>query len=112
MGVGGQRHAPAALYPRERIPGTHWIGSRVDIRAGLDTEVRGKILFLCRGSNPGRPLCSQTLYCLSYPSYLYYRTKGFITGPYAEKMSSVYTLLSYFLEIHFNIILLPVRRVF
>jgi hypothetical protein len=24
--------------------------------AGLDTEVRGKILFLCRGSNPDRPV--------------------------------------------------------
>jgi hypothetical protein len=28
-------------------------------RAGLDTEVRGKILCLCWGSNPGRPVCSQ-----------------------------------------------------
>jgi len=34
-GVGGQRHAPAALYPRER-PGTHCIGSWVGPRAGLD----------------------------------------------------------------------------
>ena len=31
----GQRHAPAALYPRER-PGTHFTGSRVGPRAGLD----------------------------------------------------------------------------
>jgi hypothetical protein len=35
-------------------------------RAGLDAEVRGKILCLCRGSNPGRPVRSQTLYRLSY----------------------------------------------
>ena len=35
MGVGGQRHAPSALYPRE-IPGTHCIGSWVGPRAGLD----------------------------------------------------------------------------
>ena len=34
-GVGGQRHAPAALYPRER-PGTHCIGGWVGPRAGLD----------------------------------------------------------------------------
>ena len=34
MGVGGQRHAPAAL-PWER-PGTHCIGGWVDPRAGLD----------------------------------------------------------------------------
>jgi hypothetical protein len=27
-------------------------------RAGLDTGARGKI---CQGSNPGRPVCSQTL---------------------------------------------------
>jgi hypothetical protein len=40
----------------------------VDLRTGLDI---GKILYLCRGSNPGRPVRSQTLYCLSYPgSYL------------------------------------------
>jgi hypothetical protein len=31
----------------------------------LDTEVRGKILCLCRGSNPGRPVCSQTLWLSS-----------------------------------------------
>jgi hypothetical protein len=28
----------------------------VGLRAGLDTEARGKILCLCRGSNPGRPV--------------------------------------------------------
>ena len=31
----GQRHAPAALYPRER-PGTHCTGGWVGPRAGLD----------------------------------------------------------------------------
>ena len=39
MGVGGQRHGPAALYPRER-PGTHCIGGWVGPSAGLDG--RGK----------------------------------------------------------------------
>jgi len=34
-GVRGQRHAPAALYPRER-PGAHCTGGRVGARAGLD----------------------------------------------------------------------------
>jgi hypothetical protein len=29
MGMGGQRHAPAVLYPRERL-GTHCIGDWVD----------------------------------------------------------------------------------
>jgi len=31
----GQRHAPAAPYPRER-PGTHRTGGWVGLRAGLD----------------------------------------------------------------------------
>jgi hypothetical protein len=48
-GVRGQRHAPAALYPRERIPGTHWIEGWAALRAGLDTGTRGKILCPRRG---------------------------------------------------------------
>jgi hypothetical protein len=27
--VSGQRHAPAAFYPREGIPSTHWTGGRL-----------------------------------------------------------------------------------
>ena len=34
-GVRGERHAPAALYPRER-PGTHCTRGWVDPKAGLD----------------------------------------------------------------------------
>jgi hypothetical protein len=60
--VCGQLHSTAALYPWARIPDNHWIGGWVGLRAGLDKEDRGKILYLCRGSNPGSPLCSQTLY--------------------------------------------------
>jgi len=45
-GVSGQRHAPAALYPQERTPGTHCTGGWVGPRAGLDTESRGKIFAL------------------------------------------------------------------
>jgi hypothetical protein len=55
-GVSGQRHAPAALSPEERTPGTHCTGGWVGPRAGLDTEVRRKILCPCRGSNPHRPV--------------------------------------------------------
>jgi hypothetical protein len=33
----------------------------VDLRAGLDTEARGKVLYLYLGSNLGCPVCSQTL---------------------------------------------------
>jgi hypothetical protein len=55
-GGDGQRHAPAALYPGERTPGTHWTGGWVGPRAGLDTEARGRIRCPCRGSNPYRPV--------------------------------------------------------
>jgi hypothetical protein len=34
----------------------------VSSRAGLDAETGRKILCPCRGSNPGRPVRSQTLY--------------------------------------------------
>jgi hypothetical protein len=61
-----------ALPPGETAPGTPWTGGWVGPRASLDAEVRGKILCLCRGSNPGRPVRSQTLHWLSYPgSYVF-----------------------------------------
>jgi hypothetical protein len=28
MMMSGERHVPAALYPLERTPGTHWTGGR------------------------------------------------------------------------------------
>jgi hypothetical protein len=64
-GLSGQRHAPAALYPRERTPGTHCTGGWVGPRAGLDTEAGGKILSPLSGRetrSPGRPARSQTLH--------------------------------------------------
>jgi len=48
-GVGGQRHAPAALPPGKRL-GTHCIGGWVGFRAGLGEC--GK-LALTRNSIPG-----------------------------------------------------------
>jgi hypothetical protein len=42
MGVSGQRHAPDALYPRERTPGTHCIGGWVGPTAGLDARAKEK----------------------------------------------------------------------
>jgi hypothetical protein len=71
-GVTGQRRAPAALYPRERTTGTQWTGDWVGLRAGLDTEARGKILSPLAGIEPQSPSCpvrSQTLYWLSYPAH-------------------------------------------
>jgi hypothetical protein len=66
MGLSGQHHAPAVLYPGKRAPGTHWIRGWVGPRAGLDAGARRKILCLCRGLNPVRPVRSQSLYWLSY----------------------------------------------
>jgi hypothetical protein len=40
----------------ERSPGTHCTGGWVGLRAGLDTEVKGKILCPCWGSNPDLPV--------------------------------------------------------
>jgi hypothetical protein len=55
----------------ERTLGTHWTGGWVGFRAGLDSGTRRKILCLCRGSNPVRPVRSQSLYWLNYPGSLW-----------------------------------------
>jgi hypothetical protein len=44
IGVSGQSHAPAALWPRGKGPGTHWTGGWVGPRAGVDTDVEEKSL--------------------------------------------------------------------
>jgi hypothetical protein len=62
MGVSGQRHALAVLYPRGKDPRYPLDRRLVGPRASLDAEARRKILCLCRGSNPDRPARSQTLY--------------------------------------------------
>jgi hypothetical protein len=41
-----------ALPPGKGPPGTHWKGGWVDPRAGLDTEVRRKILLPLQGIEP------------------------------------------------------------
>jgi hypothetical protein len=60
---------PRPLYPRERSPGTDWIGVRVDLRAGLEDVEKIKFLTL-----PGLelrslslPTRSQSLYRLHSP---------------------------------------------
>jgi hypothetical protein len=45
-----------ALPPGKGPTGTHWTGGWAGPRAGLDTEARRKILGLCQGSNPERPV--------------------------------------------------------
>jgi hypothetical protein len=58
---------PWPRFAPGKDPGIHWIGGWVGLRAGLDTGARGKIL--CRGSNPGRPVCRQTV-CSRIPHKL------------------------------------------
>jgi hypothetical protein len=56
MGVSGQRHAPAALYPREMTLGTHCTGGWVGLRAIWTQRLEEKSFLLCRGSNVERPV--------------------------------------------------------
>jgi hypothetical protein len=58
MEVNGQRYAPAAVPPGERVPNTHWIGGCVGSRAGLDAVAKRTKSFLypCRESNHSRPV--------------------------------------------------------
>ena len=67
-GVRGERHAPAALNPRER-PGVHYTGGWVGPRVGLD---RGGKSRPHRDSIPDRPARSQSLYRLRYPAHHFY----------------------------------------
>jgi hypothetical protein len=97
-GVSGQRHAPAVLCPGERTPGTHCTGGWVGLRAGLDTEVRGKILCPCRGSNLNRPVvqsiarhytdwATPALHCILYRNIIPMPNTKII---YSHKESSQY----------------------
>ena len=70
MGVGGQRHSPAALPPGNT--GTHCTGDCVGPRAGLDGCEKSRPH---RDSIPGPSSRSESLYRLSYPGPL---TSGYI----------------------------------
>jgi hypothetical protein len=61
--VSGQHHVPAAL-PREKAPGTHWIGGWVDPRASLDDVEKRKfwILLGLELQPLDHPAQSQSLY--------------------------------------------------
>jgi hypothetical protein len=56
MEMSGQLHAPAAFIPRERAPGTHWIGGWVGTRAILDAVVKRQIPSHRQESNPRTPI--------------------------------------------------------
>ena len=66
MGVGGQRHAPAALPPG-KIHGTHFIGVWVGLRAGLDWCGKSRPTGI---RSPDRPVRRQSLCRLRYPAHL------------------------------------------
>jgi hypothetical protein len=64
-GMNSEREARPRFSPRERTPGTHFTGGWVGPRAGLDTEVREKIISPLPGielRSPGRLVRRQTLY--------------------------------------------------
>jgi hypothetical protein len=56
MEMSGQFHAPAALHPGKRAPGTHWIGDWVGPRAVLDAVVKRKISSPRWETNPRTPI--------------------------------------------------------
>jgi hypothetical protein len=56
MKTSGQLHAPAALPPEKRAPGTHGIRGWVGPRAGLVIVSRGKIPTPRLESNPNHPI--------------------------------------------------------
>jgi hypothetical protein len=59
----------------------------VALRAGLDTEARGNILCLCRGSNPGRPIVQSVIrHCTGINilmSRIYFKYCSTVCGIYA-----------------------------
>jgi hypothetical protein len=57
----GGRGGRAPTHSRPRTPGAHCTGGWVGPRAGLDKEVRGKIFWPCRGSNPDRPVVQSVI---------------------------------------------------
>jgi hypothetical protein len=66
MGVGGQRHPPAALPPGKRN-GTHCTGGWVGSTAGLDKCGKSPPTGI---RSPDRPARSESLYRLIYPGPL------------------------------------------
>jgi hypothetical protein len=62
-GVEWSTSRPGRFTPRERAPGTHWIGGWVGPRAGLDAVVKRKIPSPRRESNPTTPIVQSVAQC-------------------------------------------------
>ena len=60
--MGGQRHAPAAFIPEERL-GTHCTGGWVGPRPGMDRCGKSRLTGI---RSPDRPARRQSLYRLRY----------------------------------------------
>jgi hypothetical protein len=88
MGVSGQRHAPAALYP------THWIWGWVGPRAGLDAEARRKILCPCRRSNPDRPVRSRhyTAWAAAAPYYVPFEVLSLLSTICVDRRTEAWSI--------------------
>jgi hypothetical protein len=59
---------PGSFSPREKVPGTHWVGDWMGPKAGLDTVVRRKIPSTCQDSN--LQSSSPALYHLDSPAVI------------------------------------------
>jgi hypothetical protein len=68
--------APRPLYPRGKSPSTHWIGGRVNPRAGLDDVENRKILTPpgLELRSLGHPVSRQSPHRLRYPSSLLFNS--------------------------------------
>ena len=86
----GQRHAPAALYLRER-PCTHCTGGWVGPRAGLDRCGKSRPPGI---RSPDRPARSQSLYQLSYPAPFHSYIKAVLVWVGKRKLLSKFLLQS------------------
>jgi len=74
---------PGSFTPRERAPGTHWIGGWVVPRAGLDAMVKRKIPSSCRDLNPHSSSPQPSAILVSYPgSGRYWRKRWEYNGSY------------------------------
>jgi hypothetical protein len=69
MEVSGQRHASAALTWGEIAPGTHWIGSWVGPRAGLDDVEIRKVLLLQEIEPPVNQPVARSYIGLAIPTH-------------------------------------------
>ena len=105
----GQRHAPAALCPRER-PGTHCTG-------GWPVWTGAENLAPTGIRSPDRPARSQSLYQLSYPAHVRTLTVSLITRkekemvPFGAQICVTHLKKKPFILLHVELLLAKLRTV-